>query len=105
MKYRHLSDYKVTETSVAGFPVSVNDVEYLVKTPFDEGDILYYRVKPAGLRATNTIRVVGNGKLPDPQEGLDDPYFRTPVHKELRDGKIIIVRDNTSYTVLGQQIR
>ena len=98
-------DYKVTETSVAGFPVSVNDLEYLVKTPFDEGDILYYRVKPAGLRATNTVKVVGNGQLPDPQEGLEDPYFRTPVHKELREGKIIIVRDNTSYTVLGQQIR
>ncbi len=99
-------DYKVTETSLQGFPVKVDGLSYLVKTPFAKDDVLYYRVTPKGLRSTNTIKVVGNGKEPEPDpqgvETLEQPAER--VQKVFENGVLIIIRNGVKYTVMGQRL-
>ena len=97
-------DYKVTEKSIEGFPVKVKGLEYMVKTPFAKGDKLYYHVTPAGLRTSNTVEVVGTGKEPG-EQGIENPTYENPVRKELRDGQIIIIRNSSIYTILGQPVR
>lgn len=99
-------DYKVTETSVEGFPVKTYDLEYLVKTPFDKGDKLYYRVRAEGLRDTNTIEVIGNGEEPDPEEAIDNVSETVPfdLQKVLIDNQVIIIRNGVKYTILGERL-
>ena len=96
-------DYKLPETSVDGFPVKVDGLSYMVKTPFAKGDKLYYRVTPKGLRATNTIEVIGNGEEPQAIENVSEsvPF---EVQKLLIDGQVIIIRNGVKYTVLGERL-
>jgi len=98
-------DYQVTETSLEGFPVKVTGLEYLVKTPFDKDDVLYYRVTPEGLRPTNTVKVVGNGKEPEPEEAVENVSSEPVAVKQFRDGQIVIIRNTSIFTTLGQTIQ
>ena len=102
-------DYKVTETSVAGFPVKVEGLSYMVKTPFAKGDKLYYRVKPNGLRATNMVEVIGTGDEPEPPEppveAIDQVDSKsTNAQKVFENGALIIIRDGIRYSVMGQRL-
>jgi hypothetical protein len=99
-------DYKVTETSIDGFPLTLAANEYLVKTPFDKDDVLYFRVTPKGLRPTNTVKVVGNGLVPDkPIEAIDNMQSsKSNVRKVFENGVVIIVRDGVKYNMMGQRL-
>lgn len=39
------------------------------------------------------------------EEGIEDAQINTPFRKIMRDGQLIIVRDNEQYTILGQKIK
>ena len=99
-------DYKVTETSVEGFPVKSYDLEYLVKTPFNKGDKLYYRVLAEGLRPTNTIEVIGTGEEPDPEQAIDNTEIKRPfpAQKMLENGRVIIIVNGVKYSILGEKL-
>ncbi len=61
-------DEKTSHVSLEGYPKNVgNGDSYAVNTPLAEGDSLYYTITPAGLRASNTTLVVGNGESPAEQ--------------------------------------
>ena len=38
-------------------------------------------------------------------EGIEDAEIKTMFHKIIRDGQLIIIRDNEQYTILGQKIK
>ena len=99
-------DYKVTETSIDGFPLTLAADEYMVKTPFDKDDVLYFCVTPKGLRPTNTVKVVGNGLVPDkPIEAIDNMQSsKSNVRKVFENGVVIIVRDGVKYNMMGQRL-
>jgi len=97
-------DYKVEEKSIEGFPVKLSQLSYLVKTPFDKGDVLYYRVTPKGLRATNTVKVIGTGPEPQAIEVLEEPFY-TDVQKVFLNGALIIIRNGEKYSVMGQRLQ
>ncbi len=97
-------DYKITENSLAGFPVMVSTLDYLVQTTLEENDKLYYRVTPSGLRATNTVEVIGTGKIPEDRDALETPACNSKYQKIIRDGKILIIRNQSIYSILGQPI-
>lgn len=102
-------DYKVTETSIDGFPVKTSELSYLVKTPFAKDDVLYYRVTPKGLRATNVIKVVGTGKEPDPDpdpQAIENTEIKRPfeAQKVLENGRIVIILDGVKYSILGERL-
>lgn len=69
---------------------------------------------------TQTIRIVSVGGGTEKRACMQELYLLAPkagqgvcntgeekqtTRKEIRDGKIVIVRDNSSYSILGQQIR
>jgi len=102
-------DYKVTETSIDGFPVKTSELSYLVKTPFAKDDVLYYRVTPKGLRPTNVIKVVGTGKEPDPDpdpQAIENTEIKRPfeAQKVLENGRIVIILDGVKYSILGEKL-
>ena len=39
------------------------------------------------------------------EEGIEDAVINTPFRKIVRDGQLIIIRDNEQYNVLGQKIK
>ncbi len=96
-------DYKVTETSLAGFPVTVNGLEYEVNTPMKKDAKLYYRVKPNSLRATNTVEVTYKEPAPQAVEQLSTtPEINT--QKVFENGVLIIIRNGVKYSVMGQRL-
>lgn len=97
-------DYKVTEKSIAGFPVKSYDLEYLVQTPFAKGEKLYYRVYAEGLRPTNTVEVIGTGTEPEPQAVEKVEEEKITVQKVFENGALIIIRNGEKYSVMGQRL-
>lgn len=95
-------DYKVTETSLDGFPVKVNGLEYQVNASLANGAKLYYRVTPKGLRATNTVEV-RFGDEPQGTEQLETAPAQN-VQKVFENGALIIIRDGVKYSVMGQRL-
>ena len=80
-------------------------------------EIRYRITVPA---STQTIRILSVGGKTDKRACMQELYLLAPktgqgvcntgeekqtTRKEIRDGKIVIVRDNSSYSILGQQIR
>ena len=95
-------DYKVTETSLDGFPVKVNGLEYEVNASLANGAKLYYRVTPKGLRATNTVEV-RFGDDPQGTEQLETAPAQN-IQKVFENGALIIIRDGVKYSVMGQRL-
>lgn len=97
--FLYSGDEKTTETSISGFPVTVSDLEYQVNTPLTKGTKVYYRVKPKGLRATNTVEVSYND---DPSTAVESVCNRQEeTQKIIEKGQVIIIREGVRYNVLG----
>lgn len=101
--YLYAGDYKEVEKSLNGYPVKVSALEYKVNTPLADGDKLYYRVTPKGLRPTNTVEVVFHD---DPTTSIRPAVSnrKEEVQKIIKEGQVIIIRDGVKYSVLGTRI-
>ena len=97
-------DYKVTETSIAGYPKTVNGLSYQVETAMSSSEPLYYHVTPAGLRTTNTVKVDYDPSTATEIEEISSQQSEFSIQKLLRNGQLIILRDGVMYNAQGARI-
>lgn len=95
---------KVTETSLSGFPKTVTGLSYLVEMPLSNGDELYYRVTPNGLRASNTIKVRYESSPGTDVEDISNQQSDISTQKILRNGQLYILRNGEIYNVQGVKV-
>ena len=67
-----------------------------------ENQTLYYTVTPDGLRTSVPMPVTFTGKPTDVTLPDEEP---TLARKEIRNGQVVIIRNASIYTPLGQMIR
>ena len=92
-----------THTSLDGYPKEVTGTNYYVEHVMPENTPVYYTITPAGLRTSMPVSVIYD---PDMPTGITDMPVENPsVRKELRNGQLIIIRNTSIYTPLGQTIR
>jgi len=97
-------DYKVTETPITGYPKTVNGLSHQVETAMSQTTPLYYRVTPAGLRTTNTVRVDYDSSTATEKEDISSQQSEVSFQKWLRNGQLIILRDGVMYNAQGARI-
>ena len=91
-----------THTSLPGYPKEVTGTSYAVDYPMAKDQTLYYTITPDELRTSVPVSVTFTGQptdvtLPDTEQTL--------ARKEIRNGQVVIVRNASIYTPLGQMIR
>ena len=89
-----------THTSLEGFPKEVTGTSFDVEHAMENGKTLYYTITPAGLRTSAPIAVTY-----DPQDISITEIPQSVARKELRNGQIVILRNASIYSILGQTIR
>ena len=94
-------DEVTTHTSLAGYPKSVSGTSSAVEVTMQEGKTLHYTITPDGLRTSVPVDVVYEK---DPTS-IENTSTIIPVRKELRDGKVIILRNGKEYSTIGQRIK
>ena len=98
-------DLVTMHTSIEGYPKTVTGTSYHVDYAMDEFTPIYYTITPVGLRKSLPVLVPYNGQ-DDPATALTMPGDEhMPARKELRNGQIVIIRNTSIYTPLGQTIR
>ncbi|MCQ2342648.1 MAG: endonuclease [Paludibacteraceae bacterium] len=97
--FLYTGDEQTIETSLSDYPREVTGTSASVVCGLPKDSIVYYRVTPHNLRPTNTIRVVGTGIIPTRLS--TSPKTPSSITKELRNGVVVIRRDNRTYTLLG----
>lgn len=90
-----------THTSLPGYPKIVSGTSDDVVTTMDENTVLYYTIKPDGLKTSAPIQVTYSTPTGVSNTGAAESAAR----KEMRDGRVVIIRNSSIYTPLGQQIR
>lgn len=97
-------DEVITHNSLNGFPIVVNGTNYTVMHAMEIDVPVYYTVTPSGLRTSTPITVIYDGT--DAPTAISFPDSnQPPARKELRDGQMVIIRNNTIFSTLGQVIR
>ena len=94
-------DLTITHQSLDGYPKSVTGTSYGVAHTMKENETLYYTITPSGLSTSAPIAV----KYSFPEGVCNTPEEILSTRKEIREGQIVIVHENASYTILGQPIR
>lgn len=95
-------DEVTTHTSLPGYPKIVSGTSDEVATTMDENVVLYYTIKPDGLKTSVPIEVTYS---PIPTDLCNTSAEVPAARKEIRNGAVVIIRGMSIYTPLGQQIR
>ncbi len=95
-------DETTTYTSLEGFPKEVTGTSFDIEHTMENGQTLYYTITPAGLRTSAPIGVTYSS---DPQDISFTEFPHSAARKELRNGQIVILRNASIYSILGQTIR
>lgn len=95
-------DETTTHTSLPGYPKEVTGTSYAVDYTMVKDQTLYYTVTPDGLRTSVPVPVTFTGKPTDVTLPDEEP---TLARKEIRNGQVVIIRNTSIYTPLGQVIR
>jgi len=90
-----------THTSLPGYPKIVSGTSDDVVTTMDENTVLYYTIQPDGLNTSAPIQVTYS----TPTGVINTGAVESAARKEMRDGRVVIIRNSSIYTPLGQQIR
>ena len=90
-----------THNSLEGFPKSVTGTHYDITYAMTEGTTLYYTITPAGLRTSAPITV----RLKNPTSIDTQTVELSPARKEIHNGQIVILRNESIYTPLGQRVK
>ena len=95
--YLYTGDYVREEVQIDGSPFQVRSTSHRVShTTYDTP--LYYRVTPAGLRASNTIMVEEENNV-----GFEQPTVSSAHKKIIQNGELLIIHNQCTYDVLGRK--
>lgn len=95
-------DETTTHTSLTGYPKTVTGTSYAVEHAMQEDETLYYTITPDGLRTSAPVAVVYN---PSGETALSYTPSAPAARKEMRNGQIVILRNESIYTPLGQRVK
>ena len=90
-----------THTSLAGYPKNVTGTSYVIEHAMQEEETLYYTITPSGLRTSAPVAV---NYTPDPT-ALSETATQPAARKQIRNGQILILRNASIYTILGQTVK
>ena len=94
-------DETTTHTSLPGFPMEVTGTSCDVACTMQKDDTLYYTIQPDGLRTSAPVAVTYDGVATD----IDFMELAPLARKEIRNGQMVIIRNSSIYSTLGQLIR
>lgn len=100
-------DETTTHTSLEGYPQTVTGTSFEVSHTMDEDVPVYYTITPKGLSTSMPVAVLYDGtdtptELPRVCNSTEETS--TP-RKEIRNGQLVIIRNASIYTTLGQTIQ
>ena len=82
---------------IDGSPFQVRNTSHRVNHTTSDTP-LYYRVTPAGLRASNTIMVEEENNV-----GFEQPTVSSAHKKIIQNGELLIIHNQCTYDVLGRK--
>lgn len=95
-------DEVTTHNSLDGYPRTVTGTSYEVEHTMQKGIPVYYTITPADMRTSHPVAVYYD---PDPSDIVSPTVSASDAHKELCEGRLVILRNTSVYTPLGQKVK
>jgi len=93
---------QTTHLSLDGYPKTVSGTSFDVPYDWKGSKTIYYTITPAGLNTSSPISV---SHSPTPTALIAPKRESTTVRKQIRDGKMVIIRNASIFSTLGQRIQ